>query len=146
MAILDDAVNSFLAWRLPKDFCPDAGISFTPPAWDIAEIWWPTGTNLFTAYQARTMIEHIAGEALAELEDEIKALREQVRWVPVSERLPESRKAVLVRCPENLNTFCACYAENAGPRWTIFGASKALEQQVTHWMPLPVPPQEQSDE
>lgn len=57
-------VNRFLSWKLPKDFAPDAGISFkadynenTPfPARHE-----PTGTNLFHAGQAEEMIRHILG-------------------------------------------------------------------------------------
>lgn len=52
----------FLGWKLPENFCPDAGISFTPdynqntpyPAKHQ-----PVGTNLFTADQAEAMIRHM---------------------------------------------------------------------------------------
>jgi PRTRC genetic system protein C len=52
------AVNRFLGWRLPESFAPDNGITFDRErlgAWPGA---WPTGTNLFTAEQARAMFEH----------------------------------------------------------------------------------------
>lgn len=52
----DRMVDLFLSWRLPSDFQPDGGISFTSRP--IHESW-PTGTNLFTASQARKMIEHL---------------------------------------------------------------------------------------
>lgn len=60
-------VDRFLAWRLPEDFQPDAGVSFKrefneeymaslgkPPMRHQ-----PTGTNLFDARQAREMILHM---------------------------------------------------------------------------------------
>jgi len=56
---IDAMVDRFLCWRLPDDFAPDAGISFKPitnPAW--THDYWPTGTNLLHAGQARAMFEH----------------------------------------------------------------------------------------
>lgn len=50
-------VNRFLCWKLPNDFAPDGGISFDRA---YGEKWgMPIGTNLFTADQARAMIEHM---------------------------------------------------------------------------------------
>jgi hypothetical protein len=62
MKVTDEMVNRFLCWKLPVDFHPDAGISFTPeynqntpyPAKHE-----PVGTNLFSADQARQMLEHV---------------------------------------------------------------------------------------
>lgn len=53
-------VNRFLGWKIPKEFHPDAGISFTHRT-DYDSPYWPTGTNLFTAEQARTMVRHMLG-------------------------------------------------------------------------------------
>lgn len=59
----------------------------------------------------------------------------QTRWIPVSERLPEERIAVLVWCPERKNIYCACYEEK---QWWIFGAYfKKVELDVIALMPLP---------
>lgn len=55
-------VDRFLGWKLPADFRPDAGISFTrtpnphhhpeaPPFYPM-----PSGTNLFDAMQAEAMV------------------------------------------------------------------------------------------
>jgi hypothetical protein len=53
-----DMVNRFLSWKLPKDFGPDAGISFTPyHPYDSPH--WPSGTNLLHAGQAKEMLEHV---------------------------------------------------------------------------------------
>lgn len=72
--VTDEMVNRFLSWKLPDDFSPDSGISFektyngykdgafvkgiqrTPN--DPASSW-PIGTNLFTAEQAKAMLEHV---------------------------------------------------------------------------------------
>lgn len=53
--VTEEMVTRFLGWRLPEDFSPDCGISFTKrPRND-----WPVGTNLLTAAQARAMLEHV---------------------------------------------------------------------------------------
>jgi hypothetical protein len=63
--VTDEMVTRFLSWKLPQDFHPDAGISFTPydpPEYpQMREQCWPIGTNLLTATQARAMLEHVVG-------------------------------------------------------------------------------------
>lgn len=54
--VTDEMVSRFLGWRLPDDFLPDCGVSFKPLGHPNG---WPTGTNLFTADQARAMLEHV---------------------------------------------------------------------------------------
>lgn len=55
-------VERFLCWKLPPDFCPDAGISFKA---DFNEHTAhpmrhePVGTNLFSYTQAEAMIRHL---------------------------------------------------------------------------------------
>ena len=44
-------VSRFLAWKLPGDFAPDAGVSFERPG---NPNIWPTGTNLLDATQGGT--------------------------------------------------------------------------------------------
>ena len=52
--------DRFLLWHLPRDFAPDAGISYdgkcliTHP-----ELGMPTGTNLFDANQAEQMVRYM---------------------------------------------------------------------------------------
>lgn len=70
MKVTDDMVSRFLAWELPRDFCPDGGVKFERKVGtadgerdraDMGPGWWPVGTNLLTAVQARAMLEHILG-------------------------------------------------------------------------------------
>jgi hypothetical protein len=60
---LDAAVNRFLGWPLPKTFMPDCGISFDGRKDDELNKnkTWPIGTNLFTAIEAKAMLEHALG-------------------------------------------------------------------------------------
>jgi hypothetical protein len=54
-------VNRFLGWKLPRDFNPDGGISYTRPNYhpgvDDRELL--SGTNLFDAIQADRMVRHL---------------------------------------------------------------------------------------
>ena len=52
-------VSRFLAWRLPENFSPDAGISFKPDynehtPWPMKHT--PMGTNLLNAVQADELV------------------------------------------------------------------------------------------
>lgn len=66
-------VDRFLGWKLPPTFGPDAGIKFTPSNGMNREEayakpgWWPIGTNLFTASEAREMLEHVSAVEVPEL-------------------------------------------------------------------------------
>lgn len=77
MKVTDEMVNRFLCWKLPEHFSPDCGISFvrdynqhTPyPAKHE-----PVGTNLFTADQAREMLEHVLDGDLNAPPDEAREI------------------------------------------------------------------------
>lgn len=64
---IDTMVNRFLGWPLPKDFSPDCGISFKKesdydhPTYGRNK-YEPTGTNLFSADQAKAMITYLLAE------------------------------------------------------------------------------------
>jgi hypothetical protein len=86
------------------------------------------------------------------LEAENNRLREDRRWVPVGERLPDLnetngfRFTCLVRCQTGnvcemvyeINTF-AKQERNRQPRWKWQGMISMWE--VTHWQPLPPGPE-----
>lgn len=81
---IDQAVDRFLPWKLPRDFNPDCGISFKRESdYDHPEFgrtkFEPTGTNLLTADQAKAMLEQVCEPlltALAKRDAEIDRLRE----------------------------------------------------------------------
>jgi hypothetical protein len=55
-------VDRFLGWRLPKDFNPDAGISYTRPNYAPNVDATPSGTNLLNATQATAMVRYMIEE------------------------------------------------------------------------------------
>lgn len=55
---IQECVNRFLGWRLPKDFAPDCGIEFDENRYQNHKCE-PIGTNLFTADQAKAMFEYV---------------------------------------------------------------------------------------
>lgn len=57
--MIDEMVSRFLGWKLPANFAPDAGTKFVPgPLQQPGGPYWPSGTNLLDATQARQMFEH----------------------------------------------------------------------------------------
>ena len=85
---------------------------------------------------------------------EIERLREERRWISVEERLPELNEAnrfrvsCLVSCKGGavcemdyeINTY-AKREQNKRPRWKWHGMMSM--QDVTHWMALPAPQEEE---
>lgn len=77
---------------------------------------------------------------------------DRARWIPVTERLPEGDDTVLVYCPEVFKyvtgphkSFFGRYSHTLD-KWIVlsFGANDTWT--VTHWMPLPEPPAQESQE
>lgn len=52
-------VDRFLGWKLPKNFSPDGGISYTRPNYHESVDATPSGTNLFDAAQAEVMMRYM---------------------------------------------------------------------------------------
>jgi hypothetical protein len=80
-------------------------------------------------------------------ESEVTKLKEQNRWIPVEEELPEDGATAEVFLPEGgepyiqYQTAWIDYDENP-PQWINNG--EALKG-VTHWRPLPEPPSREGD-
>lgn len=83
-ALVEHMAQRFLAWRLPENFNPDAGISFKPTFNDHLPVPMkhnPTGTNLFDYTQAIGMVAYMLEGAPADprieaLAAEVERLRE----------------------------------------------------------------------
>lgn len=70
--------------------------------------------------------------------DAIEKLQSQLpKWIPVSERLPENDKTVLVWNRRNSREYFDVYDHGS---WIILES-----EDITHWMPLPEPPKEETD-
>ena len=59
------------------------------------------------------------------------------QWIPVKERLPSNGDFVLVA--DSRESYANCFGFDCG-WWYIDGYRMSLEE-VTHWMPLPEPPE-----
>lgn len=85
---------------------------------------------------------------LAEWLKELKQLREQTRWIPVSERLPEDNDDVLVWCEWWDEDDFLCEWWNIGyysyQKWKLKTPKRGIN--VVAWMPLPSSYQGESEE
>jgi len=70
-------------------------------------------------------------------QDRIAELEESQRWIPVGERLPEDRLNVLTVSRGGL--IISCFIDE----YKMWYAPCADRLNVTHWMPLPEPPEVQ---
>ena len=73
--------------------------------------------------------------------DEIERLREERRWIPVAERLPEEGEPVLWHNPAD--AFCHAVVGRRDGDDIDWGGDLTinLARSVTHWQPLPPPPE-----
>ena len=71
-----------------------------------------------------------------------------MNWISVKDRLPEDERTVLVyynfgdKCKISFYETLAYYAFDPEPHWQHEGTGL----KVTHWMPLPEPPEEGENE
>jgi len=83
------------------------------------------------------------GEAVAVKSDEIVRLRslmQRFTWIPITQSLPDSDQTVIVYCPESNEPIWLGYLD--GDAWRDIDAMPIAHQApVTHWMPLPEPPE-----
>ena len=79
---------------------------------------------------------------IAALQQEIEKLRGQLpRWIPVAERLPEDPvKKVLVFVPHTHGNIVDSGRYLGSDGWVLEGWY-LTQTAVTHWMPLPEPPE-----
>ena len=78
------------------------------------------------------------------IDDAIAMMKEQ-KWIPVTERLPEVRHAVLCYSPHHKNIWALSLHEDGEWYYWIPMYEKYnpdFEGPITHWMTLPEPPQE----
>ncbi|HBR2007029.1 TPA: DUF551 domain-containing protein [Klebsiella pneumoniae] len=61
------------------------------------------------------------------------------KWIPVSERMPEDRKQVILWDAEIGEVTSGHYSHK---KHTFYHCGDAIENEITHWMPTPAAPQE----
>jgi hypothetical protein len=79
-------------------------------------------------------------DAVQQAADAIEELSKP-RWIPVTERLPENGEYVLCFCRANI--VCVLRRDKDGD-WYENPTHVYMSGFVTHWMPLPSPPKEES--
>ena len=93
----------------------------------------------------RMKAEHALNKRIAELEAENDQLtadstdeRQDDKWIPVSERLPDNWMSVLTidRSKSTRDMMTAFY----NPETSLWSTHFSCDLWVTHWMPLPEPP------
>ena len=89
-------------------------------------------------YKAADAIEERCQQVDKFMEEAARLYAKQPKWIPVKERLPEKRKWVLCRCEANI-TEVLRYENN---EWYHDPRHVYYQSFVTHWMPLPTPPEE----
>lgn len=99
---------------------------------------------------AADLIEQLQQELIDEryrhdrLQDwDIARTREQPRWIPVTERLPEDDDDVLIM-PRNANCVNVGYFNVNSKAWYDYVGMVPAD--ITHWMPLPEAPKEEQHE
>jgi hypothetical protein len=128
MKVTDEMVMRFLGWKLPEDFHPDAGISFSPyfnveynaKHGKPPNRHEPVGTNLFTADQAKAMLEHVLQSAQSETQDTVPRSRYDAcnqDWLDTKAELATVRqnvKAEFERLREGLEAILLARAQFEG--------------------------------
>lgn len=97
-------VSNFLSWKLPSDFSPDCGIYFDK-ATKGNPFMQPIGTNLFTADQAKKMIEAMLVGAVVKntLRDCINSDEENIKQSSTIAQLQAENLRLQAKAGESLS-------------------------------------------
>lgn len=117
-------------------YCFDCGRLTGGHASDIMQEQADRIAELREALELSEAIGNGFSSALFKAEAQLAELREANRWIPVEERLPPTGIDVLVAGG------CAYYIDDEW--WSLMGddAYRVIQWKVTHWMPLPLLPEE----
>lgn len=83
------------------------------------------------------LIRNVLSSVMDYINEEDTVEAQVPRWIPVTERLPETADDVLV-CVTRGFMFVG-YFDGIGRGWELYEQSR---ESVTHWMPLPSAPEE----
>ncbi len=96
-------------------------------------------TQAADALEELTALSRRQEVELVELTGELAS---KPRWIPVTEALPEERDNYLV-LTEELENYVCDFIPSMKQWWTVPGDTFLID--VTHWMPLPEPPEDKND-
>lgn len=88
-------------------------------------------------------LQAYADKATAELKAELQQAREANRWIPVGERLPEIHDVVLIAVRNRSQAREGYLTEKN--EWRVWGGVYPYFTAVTHWRPLPTPPEQEAN-
>lgn len=100
------------------------------------------GLEKWTGWWEHTVLGNIV-DRLAAYEDTglIPEEAQQMRWIPVEERLPKPQENPVIAC-DYTGVCLAWYSPTMG--WQYRTGLSGVD--ITHWMPLPQPPKEEAYE
>lgn len=128
--------------RLAPDFSYETRKASAKPWTEVPE----NNKNLMIAV-VRAVYSHLdirsLQDRLTAANERIGELEEQLRWIPVSERLPEKGQFCHVFMPD-CNNHCPFkgWYFPASKVWTTTLKSHSRTRKVTHWRPITLPEQE----
>ena len=102
---------------------------------------------LMNAEKAADAIEELSRDLDSMNEANIALYGALPKWIPVTERLPDTGVDVLVKFPHNMAVASIDIGEwvvNSGDGWCTDINLAGGEKNPTHWMPLPEPPKEET--
>lgn len=117
--LVEKMVDRFLGWKLPEGFSPDAGISFKPE-YNVEYMakqgkppcrHKPIGTNLFSAIEAKAMIEYLLYPAIEEYEKAAQAAS-QGEIERLNSNLVECRKTLEENTQKGIDAITVMQAKN----------------------------------
>ena len=73
-----------------------------------------------------------------------EAVYAEQKWISVKDRLPEPDTKVLVYGRNEYGVYCITCLYSAHRKWLYHNRTTADGETITHWMPLPEPPKEES--
>lgn len=91
---------------------------------------WCNGGEYSSSHPDALAMEALDAEN-KQLRAEVERLREAQRWIPVKERLPHAERPVFTLCNGKTRSIQYRFPDGG---WTTSAT-------VTHWMPLPEPPE-----
>lgn len=100
--------------------------------------------KFYADFLSQDTIDAIADRIIAEgvtvQDSKLVEIDQFNKWISVKDRLPTVNVGVLVYTPRLKNIFEVFYTVNG--KWEIvsYRGSEILNDEVTHWMPLPQPP------